>query len=308
MANVKNGKKCKRKPTEASPKTPTRKSACFTAASMLETAGLSHPDPPLWFPPSPTPVEPMDTTLADEDLQEILDDPEANSTDIYTTANSESDDPTDAIIQPTSALKIKLPTSRKEGSSSVKTITISKWPKANTGKHPATTEKNKGAAIELEDDEHDEEAETYKNKQCSTSPTFLALYFSYYICRNCAIGAASRGHQHPTNHSPVGTTFTSAVNAILMAVPCNIPWQPILAYKLSSAAAKIPYVTLKMDEDWDGLQETIILAEGGKKLKGQSPILVNIELGPSGVSTIYFLHDIYSALCIFSTLNHCVRV
>ena len=106
----------------------------------------------------------------------------------------------------------------------------------------------------------------------------------------------------------MGTTFTSAVNAILTAVPCNIPWQPILAYKLSSAAAKIPYVTLKTDEDWDGLQETIILVEGGKKSKGQSLILVNIELGPSGVSTIYFLHDIYSALCIFSTLNHCVRV
>ena len=204
MANAKNSKKRKRKPTEASPKTPTRKSARFTAAAISETAELSDPDPPLWFPPSPTPVEPMDTTLADEDLQEILDDPEANSTDIYTAANSDSDDPTDAIIQPTSALKIKLPTSRKEGSSSVETITISKRPKANTGKHPATTEKNKGATIELKDDKHDEGAETHKNKQRSTSPSFLALYFSYYICRDCAIGAASRGHQHPTNHSPVG--------------------------------------------------------------------------------------------------------
>ena len=126
MANAKNSKKRKRKPTEASPKTPTRKSARFTAAAISETAGLSDPDPPLWFPPSPTPVEPMDTTLADEDSQESLDDPEANSTDIYTAANSDSDDPTDAIIQPTSALKIKLPTSCKEGSSSVKTITISK--------------------------------------------------------------------------------------------------------------------------------------------------------------------------------------
>ena len=104
------------------------------------------------------------------------------------------------------------------------------------------------------------------------------------------------------------TTFKSAVNAILTAVPCiDIPRRPILAYKLSSAAAKIPYVTLKTDEDWDGLRETIILAEGGKKSKGQSPIPVNIELGPSGVSTNYSLHDVYSALCIFSTLNHCVN-
>lgn len=104
------------------------------------------------------------------------------------------------------------------------------------------------------------------------------------------------------------TTFKLAVNAILMAVPCiDIPQRPILAYKLSSAAVKIPFVTLKTDEDWDGLRETIILAEGGKKLKGQSLIPVNIELGPSGVSLIYFLHNVYSALHIFSTLNHCVN-
>jgi len=181
MANMKNGKKCKRKLTEANLKTPTWKSACFASAAISETAGLSHPDLPLWFPTSPTPVEPMDTTLADEDLQEILDDPEANSTDIYTAANSDSDDPTDAIIQSMSVLKIKLPTLSKEGSSSVETITISKWPKANTGKHSTTTEKNKGAAIELEDDEDDKGAETHKNKQHSMLPLFLALYFSHYI-------------------------------------------------------------------------------------------------------------------------------
>ena len=93
---------------------------------ISEKAVLSDPDLPLWFPTTLTPVEPMDTTPADEDLQEILDDPEANSTDIYMTANSNSNDPANPITQPTAVLKIKLPTLRKEGSSSVKTITISK--------------------------------------------------------------------------------------------------------------------------------------------------------------------------------------
>ncbi|EDR13516.1 uncharacterized protein LACBIDRAFT_322505 [Laccaria bicolor S238N-H82] len=225
MANAKNSKKRKRKPTEASPKTPTRRSARFTAAAISETAGLSDPDPPLWFPPSPTPVEPMDTTLADEDLQEILDDPEANSTDIYTAANSDSDDPTDAIIQPTSALKIKLPTSRKEGSSSVETITISKRPKANTGKHSATTEKNKGAAIELEDDEDDEEAETRKNKQ--------RMGHDIQIGRQCYSNGCSL-HRYSTALSSHGVTLRTPPKAPL--------FNAFFTQPTSSSSAPPPHV------------------------------------------------------------------
>ena len=148
MANAKNGKKRKKKPTEDSPKTPSRKSAQFTSAPILEAAGLSDPDLPLTFPTSPTPVEPMDTTLADEDLQEILDDPEASSTDLYTTANSDSDNPTDTIIQPKSTLNIKLSSLTIHNSSSSETITDLKH-------HPKQSPRKKKGVIELDDDEEE---------------------------------------------------------------------------------------------------------------------------------------------------------
>jgi len=91
-------------------------------------------------------------------------------------------------------------------------------------------------------------------------------------------------------------TFKEAVKNIVDAVPCNnVPRQPTLAYRLSSATAKTPFVTLKTGEDWEGLREMIILAE--KKSKGKAParIPVNIELGPNGVSFISFFYGIYLA-------------
>lgn len=102
------------------------------------------------------------------------------------------------------------------------------------------------------------------------------------------------------------TMFKEAVKNIVEAIPCNnVPCQPTLAYRLSSATAKTPFVTLKTGEDWEGLREMILLAEGGKKLKGKAPagIPVNIELGPNGVSMIYFLWHLLSSFQYIESLR-----
>jgi hypothetical protein len=150
MANLKNDKKHKQKPAEASPNAPSQKSARFTSPAASEAAELPDSDQPLYFPPSPTPVQPVEPDLAAEDLKELLDDPEANSADLYTATNSDLDDPTDTIIQPRSTLKIKLSSSTIHDTSSSEVLTDSKL-------HSKQASRKKKGGIELDDDKEDDE-------------------------------------------------------------------------------------------------------------------------------------------------------
>ena len=148
-------------------------------------AELPDSDQPLYFPPSPTPVQPVEPDLAEEDLKELLDNPDANSADLYTTTNSDSDNPTDTIIQPRSTLKIKPSSSTICDLSSSEALTDSK-------RHSKPAVRKEKGGIELDD--AGEEEDEIQNTHCSM--LFLLKLSSLaqqsiHFGRDCVTGATS---------------------------------------------------------------------------------------------------------------------